>query len=191
VTAALEQSHQIFHFTGHGAYNSLDPSQSCLFLTGSDRLTLLEIVQLHLSAYHLVCLAACETAVTGDQTITDEYVGLVSAFLKAGVGHILSTLWRVESMTSMIMMVQFYRELQQQKPPAIALKAAQAFLRSGTRDQLVNWFTEAIALLSINPANRSFCILLADERDRVQSTEDEHPYAHPYYWAAFHIAGAR
>jgi len=103
----------------------------------------------------------------------------------------LSTLWRVESMTSMIMMVQFYRELQQQKPPAIALKAAQAFLRSGTREQLVNWFTEAIALLSINPANRSFCILLADERDRIQIIEEERPYAHPYYWAAFHIAGAR
>jgi len=188
-TDALEQPHQILHFTGHGTYDSLDPSQSCLFLAGSDRLTLLEIVRLDLSAYRLVCLAACETAVTGDQTITAEYVGLVSAFLKAGVGHVVSTLWRVESVTSMITMVQFYRELQHQ-PPVIALKAAQAFLRNGTRDQFVTWFDEAIALLSTTPANRSFCILLTAERDRLQSIEEEHPYADPYYWAAFYIAGA-
>jgi len=188
-TVALKRPHQILHFTGHGTYDSLDPSQSCLFLAGSDRLTLLEIVRLDLSAYRLVCLAACETAVTGDQTITAEYVGLVSAFLKAGVGHVVSTLWRVESVTSMITMVQFYRELQHQ-PPVSALKAAQAFLRNGTRDQFVTWFDEAIALLSTTPANRSFCILLTAERDRLQSIEEEHPYAHPYYWAAFYIAGA-
>ena len=189
VTTALEKPHQILHFTGHGAYDRLNPSQSCLFLAGSDRLTLSEIVQLDLSAYHLVCLAACETAVTGDQTITDEYVGLMSAFLKAGVRHVLSTLWRVESVTSMMMMVQFYRELHHQ-PPVIALRAAQTFLRHGTREQFVDWLADAIALLSTNPANRSFCILLTAERDRLQSLEEEYPYAHPYYWAAFHIAGA-
>ncbi|WP_346293728.1 CHAT domain-containing protein [Sphaerothrix gracilis] len=189
VTTALQQPHHILHFTGHGTYDSLNPSQSCLFLAGSDRLTLSEIVQLDLSVYHLVCLAACETAVTGDQTITAEYVGLMSAFLKAGVGHVLSTLWRVESVTSMLMMVQFYRELQHQ-PPVIALRAAQAFLRNGAREQFVDWLADAIALLSTNPANRSFCILLTAERDRLQSLEEEYPYAHPYYWAAFHIAGA-
>jgi CHAT domain-containing protein len=173
------------HFNGHGAYNSENPSQSCLFLSGPDRLTLQDIAPLDLSAYRLVCLASCETAVTGNQTITAEYVGLVSAFLKAQVGGVISTLWRVESAATAILMVQFYRELQQGRSPILALEAAQTFLQTATRDDLIQWLDWAIPKLP-----RSLCLLLEDRRDQIKMmTTTECPYQHPYYWAAFTLAG--
>jgi len=184
LTASLTQPHQVLHFTGHGAYNSLDPALSCLFLEGSDRLTLGDIVPLDLSAYHLVCLAACETAVTGDQTITTEYVGLVSAFLKAQVGCVVSTLWRVESAASAILVVQFYRELHQGQSPPLALKAAQTFLRTATRADLVQWLDWAIPKLP-----RSLSLILESERELITIMTIEQPYSHPYYWAAFTLSG--
>jgi len=143
------------------------------------------IVPLDLSAYHLVCLAACETAVTGDQTITDEYVGLVSAFLKAQVGCVVSTLWRVESAASAILVVQFYRELQQGQSPPLALKAAQTFLRTATRADLVQWLDWAIPKLP-----RSLSLILEEtKRGLATMMETEQPYSHPYYWAAFTLSG--
>jgi len=184
LTAYLSQPHQVLHFTGHGAYNSLDPAQSCLFLAESDRFSLVDIVSLDLSAYHLVCLAACETAVTGDQTITTEYVGLVSAFLKAQAGCVVSTLWRVESAASAILLVQFYRELQQGQSPSVALKIAQTFLQTATRADLIEWLDWAIPKLP-----RSLSLLLESERDVIAMMTTEQPYSHPYYWAAFILSG--
>jgi len=187
VQQSLSQPHQVFHFTGHGAYNSTNPAQSCLFLSGKDRLTLLDIINLDLSSYQLICLAACETAVTGNQTITDEYVGLVSAFLKAGATHVISTLWTVESAASALLMVEFYQQLETGQPPAAALKAAQTWLKTATRDQLIAWLDLAIAKLYDEPAPR---LVLEDRREVISRIDKNHiPFSHPYYWAAFSISG--
>ncbi len=91
VESALSQPYQAFHFSGHAAYNNLNPARSCLFLIRTDQLTLQTLAHLDLSSYALICLAACETAVTGKQTISDEYVGLPSAFLKAKAARVVST----------------------------------------------------------------------------------------------------
>ncbi|NEO99600.1 MAG: CHAT domain-containing protein [Symploca sp. SIO2E9] len=186
IEQALKQPHQIFHFTGHGAYDSTNPAQSCLFLSGTDELTLIDIINLDLSSYHLVCLAACETAITGKETITDEYVGLVSAFLKAGATYIISTLWTVESAASALLMVEFYQQLQHQQPPA-ALKAAQNWLKNAKRDRLIEWLDTAITKLSDKPELR---LLLEDERELISKIgSNEKRFSHPYHWAAFTISG--
>ncbi|NER32143.1 MAG: CHAT domain-containing protein [Symploca sp. SIO1C4] len=186
IEQALNQPHQIFHFTGHGAYDSTNPAQSCLFLSGTEQLTLIDIIKLDLSNYHLVCLAACETAITGKETITDEYVGLVSAFLKAGATYIISTLWTVESAASALLMVEFYQQLQHQQPPA-ALKAAQNWLKNTNRDQLIEWLDTTITKLS---NQRSPRLVLEDERELISKMDsNEKPFSHPYHWAAFTISG--
>ncbi|NEQ70266.1 MAG: tetratricopeptide repeat protein [Symploca sp. SIO2D2] len=186
VQQSLSQPHQVFHFTGHGAYNSTNPAQSCLFLSGKDRLTLLDIINLDLSSYQLICLAACETAVTGNQTITDEYVGLVSAFLRAGATHVISTLWTVESAASALLMVEFYQQPEVGQPPAAALKAAQTWLKTATRDQLIAWLELKIAKLSDKPA---LSRLLKSQQRLIRINENEIPFSHPYYWAAYTISG--
>ncbi|NES24536.1 MAG: CHAT domain-containing protein, partial [Symploca sp. SIO3E6] len=164
VEQSLRQPHQVFHFTGHGAYNSTNPAQSCLYLSGTDQLTLRDIINLDLSSYQLICLAACETAVTGNQTITDEYVGLVSAFLRSGATHVISTLWTVASAASALLIVEFYQQLQAGQPPAAALKAAQTWLKTATCEQLIEWLDCAIAKLSDEPA---VGLILEDQRELI------------------------
>jgi CHAT domain-containing protein len=183
----LPTPHQVFHFTGHAAYNSTNPAQSCLFLHGTDQLTLCDIVRLDLRAYSLTCLAACETAVTGDQTITDEYVGLVSAFLKAGVTYVVSTLWTVESAATTLFTVEFYQQLHTGQSPKAALKATQTWLKTATRKKLIEWLDAVMPKLS---QQRSLKLVLEDLRELLNTMDDtKPPYDHPYYWAAFTISG--
>ena len=209
--SVLGQPHQVFHFTGHGLYNSRSPAQSCLFLTGGDRLTLANIVHpdpelgYHdLSAYQLVFLAACETGVSGNQTITDEYVGLVSAFLKAKAAYVVSTLWRIESGSSMIFVTHFYQSLLAGEPPAKALRASQTFVKSASYDQISAAFHSYIVLIQASDFAQdqkdSLQLILEDElsrlgsKHRAASTMESHqpsecPYHHPYYWAAYTVSG--
>jgi CHAT domain-containing protein len=208
---SLGQAHDVFHFTGHGLYNSHNPAQSCLFLTGGDRLTLADIVHPNpelgyqdLSAYQLVFLAACETGVAGNQTITDDYVGLVSAFLKANAGCVISTLWRIESGSSLIFVNQFYQALLRGETPARALKDAQDFFKVACHDQIRATFQDYIALIDrsgLHPNQKdSLRLTLEDELIRISANSQaastieshqlsEYPYRHPYYWAAYTVSG--
>ena len=200
LVAALKHLSQVFHFTGHGTYDNTKPSQSCLFLTGPDRLTLLDIVRdADLSSYQLVCLAACETAVSGNQTITDEYVGLTSAFLKAGAASVVSTLWRIESAASMVFVTQFYKAFLSGQSAAVALKTAQAFIKTAAYDQLLAVLEEGAQLIrqSRHPQAASLALALEDECDRLRADQQEAsrmeapecPYRDPYYWSAFTLSG--
>ncbi|MEH1798287.1 MAG: tetratricopeptide repeat protein [Nostoc sp.] len=186
---ALPQNYNIFHFTGHGEYNFQNPALSHLALAGEDKLTLADIRNLNLQSYQLVTLAACETAITGNHTITTEYVGLVSGFLGCGVAHVVSTLWTVESAASALVMMQFYQFLQQGKSEAVALAKATQWLRNVTNAELAEWYAAQIAKLPQNEGIiRPF---LQDQLNdiSIRQTTDQ-PYNHHYHWAAFTIIGA-
>ncbi|MHC5734847.1 tetratricopeptide repeat protein [Nostoc sp.] len=186
---ALPQNYNIFHFTGHGEYNFQNPALSHLALAGEDKLTLADIRNLNLQSYQLVTLAACETAITGNHTITTEYVGLVSGFMGCGVAHVVSTLWTVESAASALVMMEFYQFLQQGKSEAVALAKATQWLRNVTNAKLAEWYAAQIAKLPQNEGIiRPF---LQDQLNdiSIRQTTDQ-PYNHHYHWAAFTIIGA-
>jgi len=195
VKTLLPQSHNIFHFTGHGSYNFERPLESNLYLSNTDRLTVKEIIQLDLSKYELICLSACETALTDKQTILAEYVGLTSGFMRAGVGSVVSTLWPVESNASALLMIYFYqrwREADDSLP--VALANAQKWLREATREDLAAWYQGEIDKISVNNPQpsveevrqRRFFKSIGQE---LATMELDRPYQHPYYWAAFTITG--
>jgi CHAT domain-containing protein len=193
VITALQQSHAVMHFTGHGYYEFADPLASALFLSEGDTLQVKDIIHLNLHPYHLIYLSACETAVTGNPTITSEYVGLTSAFLRSGVGSVLSTLWQVQSDASTLFALYFYQQLQQGYPYPVAFIHTQNWLKSVTKKDLSQWYQQQIEELEQKPELSDGDIRCRDYfeacRDGLATIKENPPFAHPYHWSPFTLYG--
>jgi CHAT domain-containing protein len=192
--AALQQSHSIFHFSGHGRYDEYRPENSAIGLTDQN-LTAKTIATLDLTPYELINLASCETGITGKDAITTEYVGLASACLKAKAGAILSTLWQVDANPSTTwLMVRFYQAYLEGRSAADALSIAQQWLQTLAYQDLIHWLEQ---LQSANPLERysgqkeiaTQITLLNQEMGTMGQSAK--PYAHPYYWVGFILTGGR
>lgn len=188
VENALSGNYNIFHFTGYVSDNFSHPQKSELALAGEDKLTLAEICEKQIASYNLITLSTCETAINSNQTIATEYVGLVTAFLSQGVAHVVSTLWTVESAASALVIIEFYRRLQQDKSAATALAEATEWLKELTAGDLKKWFEELLNKLP--QEGLRIRTHLATELYRISKMPPEKKlYNDPYYWAAFIITG--
>lgn len=182
VIEELKKHYQVFHFTGHGVHEPSNPKQSYLALTGNETLTLETLLKLPskenklppLSSYQLVSLSACETAITRNQTITTEYVGLVSGFLCLGVSYVVSSLWTVESGATTTLMIEFYRLFKQGIPETVALAKAQKWLREVTVSELAEeFYPEVIKLIPENKG--SIRSILKSELRKCKRMKQENP----------------
>ncbi|HEY9613379.1 CHAT domain-containing protein [Allocoleopsis sp.] len=208
VEVTLNGDFSVFHFAGHAEHVPSDPRKSRLILAHqsdatsgdiktptSNDLTLEDLCkpdQHDFSSYHLIALSACETALTNNQSITTEYVGLVSGFLRNGAAQVVSTLWTVESAASAFVMIEFYRRRQLHKSDAAALAEAVDWLKNLTVADLKNWCDRFLAQLPADlPEERKETIERTLETDLVRwdTIESEKIYSDPYYWAAFAISG--
>jgi CHAT domain-containing protein/Tfp pilus assembly protein PilF len=119
------------HLATHSYWNRLNPLLSGLELEPGDgedgRLEVHEILGLDLST-DLVTLSACETALGSsyfaEVPTGDDFVGLTRAFLHAGAGAVLASLWEVDDRSTLTMMRDLYARLLE-GTPAEALAAAQ------------------------------------------------------------------
>jgi CHAT domain-containing protein len=191
-TMQTDEQLGVFHFTGHGQHDINQPLESSLLLAGEDKLTLRDIFQLDLSRYHLICLSACETALTSKQGLIDEFVGLVSGFLAKGVTYVVSTLWAVDEYSTALLMVRFYQYLQENMTPPSALKEAQKWLRTLTHPQLIEWYQDLADKFEGKNSGIQFYLNTQVKRlkkDLAKIDPDQPLYAHPYYWAGFTVTG--
>jgi CHAT domain-containing protein len=107
--AATVAGRDLVHFHGHARHDRRDPLGSHLVLADGT-LTAREIFGLRDLRAGLVTLAACESAASVVAT-GDEPLGLIPAFLYAGAGSVLATLWKVQARSAAQMMGHFYDAL--------------------------------------------------------------------------------
>jgi CHAT domain-containing protein/tetratricopeptide (TPR) repeat protein len=194
------------HFSCHAVYNWHDPPQSGLILADG-RLTLAELQNgvVDMSAARLVTLSACETGLTDIlKGSAEEYVGLPAGFMLAGVPCVVSSLWSVPDLSTALLMERFYvnhvhgdpnEDPKTRSPlsPVEALRRAQIWLRDEVTVQEAaercNERKEELERKGEDPPQ--WLSLEWRKYTRMASKmPDSHPFAHPYYWAAFALYGA-
>ncbi|MCL1466472.1 CHAT domain-containing protein [Argonema galeatum] len=201
----LDTAHCV-HFSCHGYFNFWKPLNSAIILADSQIsppipeedssrylrlseseildlrkcLTLDDVSTLDLRECRLVVLSACETAVSDNTSISDEYISLTSGFLVAGSSSVVATLWAVDDISTALLMIKFYQNLQQRLSVGLALNSAQIWLRDVTGDKLKEWTND----------------LQLDENLNKQIQQrlgwidpDEKQFQNPVFWAAFCAIG--
>jgi CHAT domain-containing protein len=97
---------EVVHFQGHARYDPDDALQSRLVLADG-ALTAREVFDLPGLTAELMTLAACESAANAIGS-GDEPSGLIPAFLYAGAGAVLASLWQVQDRAAARTMQAFY-----------------------------------------------------------------------------------
>jgi CHAT domain-containing protein len=124
------------HIASHGSNNPQSPLFSRMIVgrgrtrgTSDDgRLEVHELLALRTNS-PLIFLSGCETALgSGDQTVFAsalEEGSLAQAFLAAGAGSVIATLWRVDDRGAQLFAESFYQAMRAGAPPGDALALAQ------------------------------------------------------------------
>jgi CHAT domain-containing protein len=174
------EEYELIHLASHGVFNRNKPGRSYILMTpsGEDdgKLMVDEIYDMELNA-HLVALSACETGL-GDLSEGDELVGLSRAFLYAGTSAIIVSLWKVDDISTSILMTRMHQLIEAGMSPDNALAEAK-------RSLIVK---ENIRQSSqLRGAER---VIWHPQINEVVNADDN-KHTSPYYWAPFIIIGGR
>ena len=181
-----------WHFAGHARYEWWNPSFSALRLAKREPLPLFWVsIWLDLRATRLAVLSACETGITPVRDPAQEFEGLFSAFLVAGAPAVLASLWPVAELSTALLVHRFYqyhlgdpRAGIPPRPPAEALRDAQQWLRTlPAVEALHHPLVDAVRRRNPGWDSPIWRQLLSLE------SGVEYPYANPYFWAGFVLAG--
>lgn len=177
------------HLACHGIFDAQDPLESGVVLSYGEMFTLEYLLGgRRLRGARLVVLSACQTAMMDFDHLPEEAIGLPAGFVQAGAPGIVGTLWPVNDLSTALLMIKFYENhLKGRQPPAHALRKAQLWLRDVTTAELAELFDD-YRQSSTSPS----MVAIAEEQFAKYAgrlDQDERPFAHPYYWAAFAFYG--
>lgn len=134
LVVSMQPDVQGLHIASHGVLDSADAANSYILLapeSGSaegGRLTLREIWGLDLEGLDLVTLSACATGL-GEDNPGDDLISLENAFLFAGAGSVVASLWDVDDSATAKLMTAFYERLPREER-ARALQEAQKTVKA-------------------------------------------------------------
>ncbi|TFV92689.1 CHAT domain-containing protein [Blastococcus sp. CT_GayMR20] len=130
-------THRTVHIACHGRADLFRPSASGVVLRDDAMLTVERLAGMDLSAVRLAVLSACETGVPGAGA-PDEVIALGSTFFAAGVDGVISSLWQVPDLSTLILVTLLYGQPTLGQDPAAALADAQDQMRDATNVELRN-----------------------------------------------------
>jgi hypothetical protein len=165
---------ELVHFSCHGSVIAALNYSGGLLLANGEMLAYPHLRQIEPMKARMVVLSAC---VSGVSSPTMEYkINLPIAFLAAGAAAVLGTFWHADEMASLLLVDRFYQLWTGGRAPLAALGDAQEWLMTSPRDVLI---AAAPAKALASPAAQTL----------VNAPEGWKPFAHPWYWAAFFLAG--
>ncbi len=177
--AFLQQSRYI-HFSCHGEFKEADPLNAYLRLANQEKLTFQEIfTSLDIPNCRLLILSACKTGLVETRP-TDDYVGLASAFFFAGTRTVVGSLWEAEQFSAALLMIRLYYELPRHTSVVMALRAAQDWLRTISREGVLTWLRDE---LELDEGELKKC------EKELKLFDKKSPFAPARYWAAFAANG--
>jgi CHAT domain-containing protein len=116
----------------HARLQATAPLFSRIYFSRDERndgaLEVHEVTSMRLSG-QLVVLGGCETQL-GERSTGDDIVALNRAFMAAGAGAVLATLWRVPREPTEMLLEEFFGSIRAGTRPASALAAAQTAVRA-------------------------------------------------------------
>ncbi|OLF71409.1 hypothetical protein AWH62_12750 [Maricaulis sp. W15] len=176
---------QVWHFTAHGRFNELDPAQSHLDITPSEKITLGELYKAgHQTRPDLVVLSACETGLYDCEDIPNELIGWPAAFLELGAKGVIATQWPVASLPTAFLMAKLYEEMWGETGATVsaALRAAQMWIKdvpAADLPPIVERWVEAGQL------DRNSADDLLNGLAISGCAADGQAFPEPIYWAGF------
>ena len=174
-TAVLEQLPQknVVHFSCHGLADFGTPLNSGLLMANDEILSLRDLLDLTLQSLRLAILSACETGIPGTK-LPDEVISLPTGLLQAGAAGVVSSLWSVTDLSTMVLLSRFYElwRTEAMEPPE-ALHQAQIWLRDSDGPTLTPYLENSHPELA----------------QKLAQEPDQCPFSHPFYWAAFTYVG--
>ncbi|MTJ55889.1 CHAT domain-containing protein [Anabaena sp. UHCC 0253] len=146
-----------------------------------------DVAGFDLWANKIILLIACQTAV-GDVTAGEGVKGLRSAFTAAGARLLIMSLWSVPVKPSILLMNRFFANMDNRKLPAqIALKEAQNYIRTMTRNELESL---AIGKEILQELQLKIAPVLQRNPELANTWKiSEYPLQHPYFWGAWVCVG--
>lgn len=180
-------AYNFLHFACHGSYGWAHFDSGGLELANSERLTFKTILhEAKLRPGAVVVLAACESGVTDYELMRNETFGLQLAFLHAGAGAVISTLWPVDDLATRHLMRALYEGLKQGLSPSVALRNAQLWMRNVSNREL---YGEDMPVLDTSQTR------ISNQGGGPHPIEtgkfDDKPFSHPVFWAGFTVYGKR
>jgi tetratricopeptide (TPR) repeat protein len=177
-TAISDRHVSDLFFACHGEYDRDDPAKSRLFLSDRERVVSFSEIfsKLDLTGCRSVTLGACESGIART-LVSAEYIGLPVAFLAAGAQYVIGTLWQVNQYAAAILLGHHYLFLGDGKHTVVAaLNDAQRITMKMSQAEVMDWLNTFL------PEKAK------DVESYIRGLGDP-PFAHPYYWAGFYVAG--
>src|SRR6476469_1762307 len=188
------QQKKCAHFACLSLLNLAWPLKSAVFLR-NDSLSLEEIFNLDFRQYFLVTLSGCEIAAGPVSGAGGDFVGLSAGLLYAGTSSVVSSLWKVNDVSTLLLTSKFYENLGrfsrlQVGDVAIALGDAQRWLRDLTSEELEVLLADFQPQISqmFDRLSQSSRLIAEASLQQIRNRKP-YPFANPYYWAAFTATG--
>jgi CHAT domain-containing protein/tetratricopeptide (TPR) repeat protein len=203
--------YRYLHLATHGEVDDAFPLRSALILSRDTlpdpqkqllagkpvydaRLTAEEMLRSWNLNADLVTLSACQTAL-GKYEKGEGFVGFAQALMLCGSRSVCLSLWKVDDAATALLMQRFYANLLGKpdglKTPlakAAALREAKEWLRNLSRTEALRVAAKVSQGVE-RGKGRPRQTLLPPLPEPAGVAEDNKPYAHPYYWAAFVLIG--